>query len=174
MKRRKSYSWLVPLVGAFLIAAIAAAVWFQRSEPLIDNGLTIYEDPDGNGKVYTLEIVNGSNSDIDIQSVTVNGGTVPDRIQLGITYDSNRLVQFLGEQTDPATTLMGLHDASIQPQLSAEEIRTIVARKTNSEKRTPIHYGLVVRYDQGAVQEMTIRYTYLGFAKVKRITQWFE
>lgn len=175
MKRRSSISWLVPIVGAFVIVAvIAAIIWFQRSDPLIDNGLTVYTDPEGNGKVYTLEVINRSRSDIDIQSVTVNGGTAPDQIQLGITYDSNRLVQFFGEQTDPATKLMGLHDASIRPHRSAEEIRTILARNANSEKRTPIHYGIVVRYDEGAVQEMTIRYTYLGFTKVKRIARWFD
>jgi hypothetical protein len=159
------------MVGAFLIlAVIAAVIWYQRSDPLIYSGLTGYTDPDGNFKVYTIQVVNRSNSDIDIQSVTVNGETMPDLVQLGITYDSHHLVQFLGEQTDPATKLMDLHDASIQPQLSAEEIQTILVSIANSKKRTPIHYGVVVRYDKESLQDMTIRYTYLGFNKVKRIT----
>jgi hypothetical protein len=96
--------------------------------------------------------------------------TMPALVQLGITYDSHHLVQFLGEQSDPATKLMDLLDSSIQPQLSAEEIQTILVSKANSKKRTPIHYGVVVRYDKESLQDMTIRYTYLGFTKVKRIT----
>ena len=175
MKRFKNISWLVPMVGAFLILAmIAAVIWYQRSDPLISNGLTVYTDPDGNFKVYTIQVANRSKSDIDIQSVTVNGEKMPDLVQLGITYDSSHLVQFLGEQTDPATKLMDLHDASIQPQLSAEEIQTILVSKANSKKRTPIYYGVVVRYDKESLQDMTIRYTYLGFTKVKRIIKGFD
>lgn len=175
MKRLTDISRLIPIVGAlFILVMIAAIIWYQRADPLLDNGLTVYTDPVGNYKVYTIEVVNRSESIIDIQSVTVNGKKMPDHVQLGITYDSGHLVQFLGDQTDPATKLMDLDDASIQPQLSKQEIRTVLASKVNSNKSTPIHYGIVVRYDEEPLQEVTIRYTYLGLTKEKRVTKWFD
>ncbi|MDQ0875882.1 hypothetical protein QFZ77_004541 [Paenibacillus sp. V4I3] len=175
MKRLTGISRLVAMIGALTVmVVIAVIIWYHRADPLNDNGLTVYTDPVGNFKVYTIEVVNRSESDIDIQSVTVNSEKMPNRVQLGITYNSGRLVQFLGDQTDPATKLMDLHDASIQSQLSDQEIRTILASKVNSNKQTPIHYGVVVRYDEEPLQEVTIRYTYLGFTKVKRVTKWFD
>ncbi|MDQ6420403.1 hypothetical protein RB620_13240 [Paenibacillus sp. LHD-117] len=140
MKRLRDIPWLVPIVGAlFIFTVIAAIIWYQRSDPFIDNGLTVYTDPVDNYKVYTIEVFNKSKSDIDIQSVTVNGEKIPDYIQLGISY-SGRLVQFFGDQTDPATKLMDLQDASIQPQLSAQEIQAILSGKVNLKKPTPIYY----------------------------------
>lgn len=63
-----------------VMVVIAAIIWYHRADPLIDNGLTVYTDPVGNYKVYTIEVVNRSESDIDIQSVTVNGEKMPNRV----------------------------------------------------------------------------------------------
>ncbi|REK75090.1 hypothetical protein [Paenibacillus paeoniae] len=172
MKQVSGRLKLLSAVGALLILAIIATIiWYQRTEPLMDDGLTVYQNPDSKIKFYTMMIVNKSNSTIDIQRVTVNGEKIPDNVQLGITFDSGRLVQYLGDETYPATKMMNLHDASILPQLPVQEIGAIIASEV--KKHTPIHYGIVVRYDQEAIQEMTIRFTYLGFTKTKRITKWF-
>lgn len=156
----------------FLLGVMAAFAWYQRTDPLVDNGLTIYTDPVDKYKVFTIEVVNRGRTAIDIESVTVNGKRKPDLAQLGITYDSGHLVQYMGDQTDPATKFMNLHDASIFPQLSDEKIQALLASKPNSNKPTPVHYGIIVRYDQEPLQDVTIRYTYLGFTKVKRVTKW--
>lgn len=175
LKRIRGIPLAVTLVVAFIFLAIIVVImWYLQADPLIDNGLSEYTAPDGNMKAYTIELVNNGSSDIDIQSVTVNGGNIPDLVQLGITYNSGHLVQYWGEQTDPATKIMDLHEASIHPKLSPEEIQNVFANLETSKTQTPIHYGVVVRYDKEPIQEVTIRYTYLRFTKEKRITKWFD
>ncbi|RAP77225.1 hypothetical protein [Paenibacillus montanisoli] len=170
MKRLKNRLRFVSIVSAlFILGVIAAIIWYQRADPLIYNGITIYTDPGGKNKVYTIEIGNRSGTEIKLQHVTVNDRKKPDLVQLGITYNSSHLVQFMGNQTDPATKIMDLQDAPIHPQLSAKKIRAVLASNVNSNKSTPIHYGIVVRYDQEPLQEVTIRYDYLGFTKVKHV-----
>ncbi|HZG84102.1 hypothetical protein [Paenibacillus sp.] len=174
MRKSIRFYRLLLMVGALMILLVTATIiWYLRSDPLISNGLTIYTDPNGN-KVYSIQVVNRSKSDIKLQSVKVNGAAIPDHVQLGITFNSSRLVQFLGAETDPNTKVMDLNAASIRPQLSATDMQTIFAGKMNSKKLTPIHYGVIVRYDKEPIQEVTIRYSYLGFTKVKRITHWFD
>ena len=161
-------------VGALLILGVtAASICYLRSDPLISNGLSVFTDPNGN-KVYTIEIINRSSSDIKLQSVTVNGAATPDFVRLGIAFDTGRMVQYMGAETDPNTKLMDLSAAVIQPRLSAGEMQSILAGKLNTKEPTPIHYGIVVRYDKAPIREVTIRYRYLGFTKVKRITEWFD
>src|SRR5690606_9844443 len=108
-------------------------------------GLTTYTDNVGNYKVYTIMLKNNSSTDIDIQSVTVNGNMKPDLVQLGITYNSLHLVQYSGEQTSPATKFMDLHTHSIiHPQLSQQKIQTIIENRAKSNQETPIFYGIAV------------------------------
>ncbi|RIX50249.1 hypothetical protein D3P08_20570 [Paenibacillus nanensis] len=113
MKQLNMPMRLIFIVGVFLIAVlVAAVVWYQRSDPLDNTGMTVYTDD------------------------------------------------------------KGAH-ASIEPQLSGQEIQSALASST-PQRSTPIHYGIVVRYDEEPLQEVTIRYSYLGFNKIKRITQWFD
>lgn len=175
MKRLKTKTWPVAGVGAlFLLAAIAAIMGYQRADPLISNGMGVYADPTGNYMVYSIQVVNASKTDIDIQSVTVNGGQTPDYVQLGIAYNSNSLIQYAEDKTDPSIKMIDLHDASIEPQLSPAKVQAIIFNKEKAKKPTPIHYGIVVRHLKEPLREVTIRYTYLGFTKVKRITHWFD
>ncbi|MBP3962813.1 hypothetical protein [Paenibacillus lignilyticus] len=167
MKRLLKISRIVPIIGALIILVIVAGtIWYQRAEPLMNTGFTVFTDAVSKDKYYTIEVVNKSQTNIDIQSVTVNGKQVPDSAQLGITYDSNHLVQFAGDQTDPATKVMDLHDASIAPQLFGEEVHAVLTGKESSGHRTPIHYGIIIKFSEEAIQEVTIRYRYLGFTKV--------
>ncbi|MCR2807147.1 hypothetical protein [Paenibacillus soyae] len=175
MKGTKSMRWLAAAFGAFiLVAAIAAVIWYQRADPLDDTGLTVYTNSADMYKAYTVEIVNKSKSAIDILSVTVNDGQTPDYARLGITYDSPHLVQFFEEETDPATQIMELHDATIEPQLPSKDMTAAIMNKDNEKEPTPIHYGIVIRYDKDPIQEVKNRYRYLGFTKVKRVKHWFR
>jgi hypothetical protein len=175
LKRLKNKSLLVTLVSTLIIIGImGVSIWYYCADPLTDDGLTTYTDKSGNYNVYTIMLINKSRTDIDIQSVTVNGKMKPDLVQLGITYNSGHQVQFMGEQTDPATKFMDLHTESIHPQLSEQKIRTIIENKTKSNQKTPIHFGIAVRFDQQPLQEVTIRYKYLGLTKEKHITKWFR
>ncbi|SDX05341.1 hypothetical protein [Paenibacillus sp. CF384] len=175
LKRLKYKSLLVTLVSALIIiGVISVSIWYYRADPLVDDGVTTYTDIDGNYHVYTIMLINKSRTDINIQSVTVNGKMKPDLVQLGISYNTGHQVQFMGEKTDPATTFMDVHNQSIRPQLSSQKIRTIIENKANSNQKTPIYYGIAIRFDQQPLEEVTIRYTYLGLTKEKHITRWFE
>ncbi|WP_168118635.1 hypothetical protein [Paenibacillus sp. HB172176] len=175
MKRFSKFAWiaLAAVCVVLVLGVIAAILWYQRADPLLNNGLTTFSSPEGK-KIYTIELVNASDSDIDIRSISVNGGKQPDFAKLGITYDSEQTVQYFGDQTDPATEIMELHEAAIEPQLSREEKQAVFASNATSKQHTPIHYGVVVQYDKEPIREVTIRYTYLGFTKEKRITNWFD
>jgi len=174
-QRLTKRSRLVMIVLAcVLVAVITALVWYIRTDPLMDDGLTTYTDPVDQHKVYTVELVNLSRFDIHIQSVTVNNGMKPDFAQLGVTYDSGHLVQYMGDQTDPNTKFMDFHEFSIQPRLTEQELRNIFANKENAKKPTPIYYGVAIRYDSAPVKEVTVKYSYLGLTKTKEITRWFE
>lgn len=171
MDRLKNKSLLVTLVSAFIvIGVIGVSIWYNQTDPLMDDGLTTYTDPVDQHKVYTIMLINKSSTDIDIQSVTVNGKMKPDFVQLGITYNSDHMVQYVGEETFPATKFMDLHTESIHPKLSDQKVRTIFENKAKSNQRTPIHYGIAVRFDQHPLKKVTIRYKYLGLTKEKHIT----
>ncbi|MFC4099867.1 hypothetical protein [Paenibacillus xanthanilyticus] len=159
------------IIGAFaLVVLLGVVIWFDRADPIRDDGLTTYSDPGGRYKIYTVMVKNESRQDIKLQSVQVNDGEKPMIAKLGITYGSGHQVQYLGEQTDPATRFVELEASPIQPQASEEEILAIIA----NGKSTPTHYGIMFRYDDEPVQQITIRYTYYGLPKVKHIRSWFE
>jgi hypothetical protein len=100
--------------------------------------------------------------------VEINGHEKPDKVQLGVTYDSGAMVQV--GLSNPAIIFMDLKDSSIYPELSPEEFQTALVEKVH----TPMHYGIRILYERSTIKKVTIRYKYLGFTKVKNITKWFE
>ncbi|TYP73967.1 hypothetical protein [Paenibacillus methanolicus] len=159
------------VIGACALAALLGVViWFDRADPMRNDGLTTYTDPVGRFKIYTIMLMNESRHDIKLQSVQVNDGEMPMIAQLGVTYGSGHQVQYIGDQTDPAIRFMELRALPIRPKASEEEIRAIIADRSP----TPTYYGVMFRYDREPVRQVTIRYTYYGLPKVKHIRSWFE
>ncbi len=170
MKNRRyfSYKMAAVLVAVLIIGAGSVWVSFSRKEPLIQNGAGLYTEADG-AEFHVVELLNTSQRDIKLTGVTVNGSHLPDVAQLGITYDSGHIVQYMGENTDPATKFMELDEAAIHPRLKAEKVQQVIQQKAN----TPIHYGVLVRYDKEPVLEIAIHYTYMGFNKTLLVDeQW--
>lgn len=141
--------------------------WYRITDPLANNGLNIKEQE--NQSEYVLELSNEGYGKIDILSVKINGGDASDMVQLGVTYDSPQMVQILPDP-DPSIEFMDIHASSIYPKLSIEEFHEAIKKKVH----TPMQYGLRFRYNKKSIQSVTIKYKYLGFTKVKKITNWFN
>lgn len=148
---------------------ISMTVWYQITEPLVNNGLQQVNNEDGQTHEYVLELSNEGYVKIDILSVKINGEDQSDLAQLGIAYDSGRMVQVLPTH-DPDLQFMDLKASSIYPALSQDEFKAALAKK----EHTPMQYGLRLRYDNQSIQNVTIKYKYFGFTKEKNITKWFN
>lgn len=170
MEKMRYFSYKIAAILVILLIVGTGSVWLShsRKEPLITNGTGLYNGANGT-LFHVVELQNKSQRDIKLTGVTVNGGHIPDVAQLGITYDSGHIVQYMGERTDPATTFMELDAAAIHPRLKTKEVQQVIQAKKN----TPIHYGVLVKYDKEPVREIFIHYTYMGFAKTLHVDeQW--
>lgn len=146
----------------------AIILWYRATDPLANNGLQTVNAEEKHLE-YVLELSNEGYGKIDILSVRINGGDAPDLVQLGVAYDSGHMVQIL-PNPDPSIEFMDIHASSIYPKLSIEEFHEAIKKKVH----TPMQYGLRFRYNKKSIQSVTIKYKYLGFTKVKKITNWFN
>jgi hypothetical protein len=148
---------------------ISILTWYRITDPLANYGISDFNYQDGKQKEYVIELSNEGYGKIDILSVNINGDDKPDKVQLGVTYDSGHMVQVLSFPV-PAIVFMDLKASSIFPELTEEEFNAAMEKKVH----TPMEYGLRIRYEKKSIQSVTIKYKYLGFTKVKKITRWFN
>jgi hypothetical protein len=151
------------IIGAsvLFILILSALSSIYLSNPIIINGISEYHK-DGR-KEIVLETINKGISSIRIQEVRVNGNNKPKRIYLGISYDTNQMVQY--GLNDPLIQFVALDKEDIIPELTIDETLKAIKRK----EKTPIKYGIRIEFCEEAIHNVTVKYKYFGFVIRKKI-----
>lgn len=140
----KIWSWLVTLLLS--TAVLITFCYIVKDPPLKINGVTTFTIPENDLKL-SIVVENNGIEKVKIKEILINGTKKPERTAIGV---GNRLV--LGDIENPRDfSFHSFKDISILP---LKEI-------TGRGNWILLNYGVVI-WNDGPVDSVEIRYTYLG------------
>ncbi|SFA87719.1 MULTISPECIES: hypothetical protein [unclassified Bacillus (in: firmicutes)] len=150
------------IISLILIFSVLVFITFAKfSNPICIDGVSISIKEDGKNDVV-FHIYNKGLKSVTIEEFTLNNKNHPKGLALGISYDTQQLVQ--SGTNNPLIKFMKIDSELIEPRLTNQEMKEAIKRK----EMTPIHYGIRVEYDEEPIESMTIKYQYFGFAVTKK------
>ncbi|MDR7071492.1 hypothetical protein [Fictibacillus barbaricus] len=154
-------SKLIVITLILLLIGVVFFTFVQLSYPIRIDGVSTSTKEDGK-KEIVFQFYNLGLKRITIKEVTLNHRKQPKELALGISYDTEHLVQ--SGIDNPMIKFMKVDAAPIKPKLNKKEITDAFNRKEN----TPIYYGIKMEFEKEPIKSMTVKYKYFGFLVTKK------
>jgi hypothetical protein len=155
----KMVRWIIG-ASAFILACLV--LYLKLNPPLTSEGYGWSVEKPG---IVTVELQNEGFHGVKLTEILVNGGEVPDKVELGVSRSNAVIGQFAVEDEIEGISFHNIHEYDIEPKLSREEVIQLEELDIRSTIR---HYGLALEHCK-KIDSVSVKYTYFGFPFTREI-----